>query len=155
MNENVQLLKTDSGSSSFTSWKNGNNLWVSDLDVDAGGNWVTCCGGVEGGRRNSNGFLTVFYLQTRSLVSGYSTRGTIYSATYHDAFNKILTSSNDGTIQYWSRPDVNGVGRTQLSSGCGYSVSVNPINSYIAVGGAGPLVDCFAQLGNRSFSVSF
>lgn len=158
MNENAQLLKADTGSTPFSSWKHGNNLWVSDLDVDVSGNWLTCCGGVEGGtrRNNFNGFLNVFYLQTRSLVSGYTTaRETIHSAAYHEAFNKIVTTSNDGTIQYWNRPDVTRVAQARLSSGCGYSISINPMNAYIAVGGAGSLVDCFAQLGNRSFSVSF
>jgi hypothetical protein len=169
------LEDNNTSTSSPWKWEKRSHLWISSMDVDSGGNWAAICGGADGGSTirqkndnsnasssaaipdaNAKGFVTLWNVPTRSLISACATRDYIQAVSFHDAFDRIVTVGNEPIVSFWSRSPTVPVSRQErawLSSPSGFTLSVNPDNGVLAAGGASNGMDCYTDVGNKAFSM--
>jgi len=153
-------------------WGKGQHLWISSMDIDKGGNWAAICGGAEGkgmgsgsrrkgsstttdSTREAGGFVALWNVPTRSLISACATREHVQAVTFHESLDRLLTCGNEPVVSYWSPSDIVRQERAWLSSPSGFCVAVSPVNGVMAAGGASPNIDCFTDVGSKAFSMSF
>ena len=130
------LLDTTNGSSG----ENGaGGAWVSSLNCDDDGNWLTVGGGVEWRSPSSSsaaaasptttastgGHLSLFNVPTRAVMARAETPSPIHALAKSADDGTLLSVGGDGAVTYWDGglgTNFTPRGRASLSVPCSYSV---------------------------------
>ena len=68
--------------------------------------------------------------------------------------DELMTVANEQVVSSWSRTTSKREGRSWCTTPCGYAIKVREEDGLTAVGGVGPIVDIFENLGSKLYSVT-
>ena len=152
MNNSSSQIKTDSLELKFSGWKTEDEIVVKSIDVDNSATWLVCCG-YGRTKCGTNGFICVFHLPTEMMTASYLSNEKPEAIAYHRGLDNIITVSDSGLVSFWNRSMLYRNHSSQTSSRSGFTLSIDPSDFNLSVGGSSPNIDCFVHR-TKSYSVT-
>jgi WD40 repeat protein len=134
--------------------------FVSSMQIDPAGNWLTCGGGLGGIAAPSSsaerGWIGLWHLPSRTVTSASTMTAAVHAMVYSDEY--LITVGNEGYVSHWNWEALRLRSRTGATPPACYALAVNKHGHHqgiTAVGGYSTSVDCYAYPGNISFSLAY
>ncbi|CAM9694061.1 unnamed protein product [Chrysoparadoxa australica] len=137
--------------------KEGTPSWVSSMQVDPEGNWLSCGGGTALPQSNKSlGWIGAWHLPTRRVTSATCTEAHVQAMLYSE--DSLISVGAEPMVSYWQWGELALRTRTHCSVESAYALTRCKNGEHkgtLLVGGNSPLVNVYAYPGNVAFSLKF